>query len=185
MNEILSWVEMGNLDAVEAHGASAVIFGHGGEDGAREFTAFLDGAQGLGDLGVVEFALYHCRIHGIDDGRLQVDILEALQGLTLGQYRCNAALAPGLLRTLGLENVQYLPTFPGGLPRDPFPCVRGHPHPVVARQSLTDVVSNRRTVAVQFHTGTQAIGIHEIVRVAKTGRVDDLDGGGVLPAPIR
>ena len=65
-----------------------MVFGHGGEDGighgAGRLTAFGDRSQGLGDLGMIEFALYHRRVHGVDDGGLQVDVLEPRLVFILG-----------------------------------------------------------------------------------------------------
>nr|VFK24160.1 MAG: hypothetical protein BECKLPF1236B_GA0070989_13952 [Candidatus Kentron sp. LPFa] len=44
-------------------------------------------------------------------------------------------------------------------------------------------------MVIEFHTSTQSIGIHAIIRVAKARGMDDPDGGGVVfvigAAPIR
>nr|VFK80323.1 MAG: hypothetical protein BECKSD772D_GA0070982_110212 [Candidatus Kentron sp. SD] len=106
-----------------------------------------------------------------------------------------------LLWPLGLEDVQHLPSSPGSFPRDPLPCVRGHSHPLARLRLAGNKQSSRsarprecgrprkmdtaRPKAVQFHADPEMIGVHEIIRVAKAGRIDYPDGGGILPAPIR
>nr|VFK14068.1 MAG: hypothetical protein BECKLPF1236A_GA0070988_100999 [Candidatus Kentron sp. LPFa] len=67
---------MGNPDAIKTHGAGAVIFSHGFEKRGSQLAAVIKIAQRLRDLSIVELALDDRSIHGVDDGGLQVDVLE-------------------------------------------------------------------------------------------------------------